>query len=73
MLYLNNIKLFSNISNTKVAYEGVVNMKPFNKRKASKVTYKTHRKHKASAKEEERKVPENIPGIKPEDVINNNK
>jgi len=70
---LKNIKIFSNIINTKVEYKGVVNMKPFNKRKASKVTYKTHRKHKASLKEEERKIPENIPGIKPEDLINSTK
>ena len=48
-------------------------MKPFNKRKNSKVTFKTHRKHKLSQKEEERKVPENIPGIKPEDIINSTK
>jgi hypothetical protein len=48
-------------------------MKPFNKRKASKVTFKAHRKHKLSSKEEERKVPENIPDIKPEDILNNNK
>jgi hypothetical protein len=46
-------------------------MKPFNKRKASKVTYKNHRKHKASLKEEERKIPENISNIKPEDLLNN--
>ncbi|MBS0649440.1 MAG: hypothetical protein JSS10_09505 [Verrucomicrobia bacterium] len=46
-------------------------MKPFSKRKASKVTYKNHRKHKASLKEEDRKIPENIPNIKPEDLLNN--
>ncbi len=44
-------------------------MKPFNKRKASKVTYKTHRKEKPTAKEEERKVP--TPENKPEDFNNN--
>ena len=48
-------------------------MKPFNKRKSSKVTFKTHRKDKPSNKEEERKVLGNIPDIKPEDVLNNNK
>ena len=45
-------------------------MKPFNKRKASKVTYKTHRKEKPTAKEEERKVPA---PEEPEDHFNNNK
>jgi len=48
-------------------------MKPFNKRKSSKVTYKNHRKNKASTREEERKVPANIPDIKPDDLLNNNK
>jgi hypothetical protein len=48
-------------------------MKPFNKRKNSKVTYKNHRKHKISHKEEKREIPENIPGIRPEDFINSNK
>ncbi len=48
-------------------------MKPFNKRKASKVTFKTHRKEKPTAKEEERKVPGNTPENKPEDLFNNNK
>lgn len=48
-------------------------MKPFNKRKASKVTYKNHRKHKLLPKDEERKVPENMPGIKPSDILNSNK
>ena len=48
-------------------------MKPFSKKKASKVTFKAHRKHKASAKEEERKIPENISSIKPDDLLNLNK
>jgi hypothetical protein len=48
-------------------------MKPFNKRKSSKVTYKTHRKDKPTAREEERKVPGNSPNIKPEDLLNNTK
>jgi hypothetical protein len=48
-------------------------MKPFNKRKSSKVTYKNHRKHKASIRDEERKVPSNISDVKPDDLLNNNK
>ncbi len=48
-------------------------MKPFNKRKNSKVTYKTHRKQKPSPEEEERKVLDNIPEIKPEDILNSPK
>jgi|GEM_PF-1692022 len=48
-------------------------MKPFNKRKSSKITSKNHRKHKTSNREEERKVPTNIPNIQPEDILNNNK
>ncbi len=48
-------------------------MKPFYKRKASKVTFKTHRKHKLLPKEEKRKIPENIPGITPEDLNDINK
>ena len=48
-------------------------MKPFNKRKSSKVTYKTHRKDRPTVKQEERKVPGNIPDIKPEDLLNNPK
>jgi len=48
-------------------------MKPFNKRKSSKVTYKNHRKDKPAAREEERRAAANIPSIKPEDLLNNNK
>jgi hypothetical protein len=45
-------------------------MKPFNKRKNSKVTFKTHQKHKLSHKEEERKISEAIRGTKPEENSN---
>jgi len=48
-------------------------MKPFNKRKSSKVTYKNHRKDRPSNKQEERKISGNIPDIKPEDLLNNSK
>ena len=48
-------------------------MKPFNKRKTSKVTFKTHRKDKPAGKQEEKKLPGNIPDIKPEDLLNNPK
>ncbi|MBS0615629.1 MAG: hypothetical protein JSR58_03640 [Verrucomicrobia bacterium] len=48
-------------------------MKPFGKRKASKVTFKTHRKHRLP-KEEEKKLPQgNVTGMKPEDLLINNK
>jgi len=45
-------------------------MKSIGKRKASKVTFKVHRKHKPLPKEEERKIPENTSDIRPEDLIN---
>ena len=45
-------------------------MKPYGKKKPSKVTFKTHRKHKLLPKEEEKKLPGNLTGVKPEDVIN---
>ncbi len=45
-------------------------MKSFGKKKPSKVTFKVHKKHKPLPKEEERKLPENIPDLKPEDLIN---
>jgi len=44
-------------------------MKSFGKRKASKITLKRHQKHKLLPKEEEKQLPGNITGLKPEDVI----
>ena len=43
-------------------------MKSFGKRKASKITFKRHQKHKLLPKQEE-KLPGNVTGLKPEDVI----
>ena len=40
-----------------------------NKRKISKITFKNHRKHKLSPKEEERKMFKNNPELKPDDVL----
>ena len=44
-------------------------MKSFNKRKASKITFKNHRKHKLSSKEEEQKIVKNNPSLKPDDIL----
>lgn len=46
-------------------------VKSMGRRKASKVTYKTHRKHKMLPKEEQKELPpHSVAGLKPEDIIN---